>query len=92
MSLDHCSVSATGFAAHQAEGNELSVTMTRNVADLPSAPGAEQMIALLEGRALLLCGAERHELAEGEGILVPANLACDWQVLEPALFYRVARK
>ena len=94
MSLDHCTVQSTGFGTpgFQAAGNELKVTMTRSAGELPAAPGAEQMVALLEGRALLLCGDERHELAAGEGILVPADLACEWQVIEPALFYRVARK
>jgi len=94
MSLDHCTVQSTGFGTpgFQAAGNELVVTMTRDAGELPAAPGAEQMVALLEGRALLVCGDERHELAAGEGILVPANLACEWQATEPSLFYRVARR
>ncbi|MFT4151723.1 MAG: cupin domain-containing protein [Paracoccaceae bacterium] len=94
MALDHCTVEATGLGAgpFQSAGCDLDVAMTRDAADLPQT-GAEQMVALLEGRARLDCSGESHELSAGEGILIPAGLTCRWQVLEqPALFYRVAAR
>lgn len=81
-----------GAAPFHSDGRDLQVTMTRQVADLPATPGPEQMVALIEGRARLTCPGEVHDLAAGDGILIPAGLACDWQVLEPALFYRVAAR
>lgn len=93
MTLSACRTEATGLGAQvfRDAGNELAILMTRDAANLPDRAGPEQVIALLEGRARLVCPDETHDLAAGDGILIPADTPCRWEVIEPALFYRVAR-
>lgn len=94
MSLDQCTVTPTGMGAapFAGAGNDLAISLVRGCAGLPEGPGPEQMVAVLEGRLRLVCPEETHELAAGDGILIPEGLACRWEMLEPALVYRVAVK
>lgn len=94
MTLDHCTVTPTGMGAtpFSGAGNDLAISLERGCAGLPEGPGPEQMVAVLEGRLRLVCPDEVHELAAGDGILIPEGLACRWEMLEPALVYRVATK
>ena len=50
----------------------------------------EELGAVLEGRFELVCGDEHHELASGEGILIPPHEPRQWRVLSASgVLYRV---
>ncbi len=50
----------------------------------------EEIGAVLEGRFELVCGDERHELADGQGIVIPPGEAHSWRVLsDGGVLYRV---
>lgn len=54
----------------------------------PPATG-EVMGAVLAGRFLLECEDETHELAPGQGILIPPGTVHSWTALEAGSLYRV---
>lgn len=57
----------------------------------PETGTAEEMVALLEGEAVLVCGGTPHALIAGDGVLIPAGMPRHWQE-GAALVYRVWRQ
>jgi hypothetical protein len=82
----------------RAEGRDLVVELRRweraDIAQLAPAPGlAEEVGAVLNGRFELVSDGERHELAQGSGILIPPGAARTWRLLSNSgVLYRVYPK
>jgi mannose-6-phosphate isomerase-like protein (cupin superfamily) len=81
------------FSAH---GGELAVELISSTAEAGLAlteTREEEMGAALEGRFVLTCGEETHELAAGQGILIPAGEPRQWRLMsETGVLYRVWRR
>ena len=93
-----CRVQASGWSAHSsgdvafsAKGEVLTSELRRwRGREVLEQSGPEEVGAVLEGCFELQCGDERHELAAGDGILIPAGEAHRWQVVsETGVLYRV---
>ena len=81
-----------GTDPFRAGGAKLDIEMLRLDADLPETSGPEEMLAILDGQARLVCPEESHELTAGQGILIPAGTPHRLEVRGTALVYRVTAK
>lgn len=85
--------SGLGKAPFAMAGERLAARMARLSGSIEERLEAEEMIAMLEGEARLVCdGAEAYELRAGLGLLVPAGSSLRWDVPGEALVYRVRVK
>ena len=91
---EHCATYDSGLGAtpFQASGASLTVEMRRLATDLPETTGPEEMLAILEGNARIVCPDETHELKAGQGILIPASVPHRLEVQGSTLIYRVKAK
>ncbi len=92
-----CRVMESGFAAEgpfAAAGDHLDVQMLRTQSPISLAAGKEAMFAVIEGTLELRCGddGEAHDLAAGEGLLVPAYTPVELTPSAPVLLYVVRAK
>ena len=72
------------------QGSALRVALRRWAAgEMLDASGPEEMGAVLEGRFELLCEEDRHELAAGQGALVPQGAPHRWRALQDGILYQV---
>lgn len=94
MSSLDCTVLDSRFAENpfQAGGAALDVEMLRLTADVAETSGPEAMLAVLEGAVRVICPDETHDLAAGQGVLIPAQLPHRLEVAGAALIYRVRAK
>ncbi|HEY0297338.1 MAG TPA: cupin domain-containing protein [Bordetella sp.] len=84
--------SGMGKAPFGIEGERLAARMERIRGTFDEAPGAEEMIAVLDGEARLVCDDEDYALRAGLGLLVPAGMPLHWEVPGEAVVYRVKVK
>jgi mannose-6-phosphate isomerase-like protein (cupin superfamily) len=77
--------------AFSAKGQVLATELRRwHSGEQREQTGPEEVGAVLEGHFELRCGDERHELAAGQGILIPAGEPHVWQILsDTGVLYRV---
>ena len=90
MSLP-CTVheSTMGAAPFALEGAGLDVCMDWQSTGPGTDSGPEEMVAVLEGAAVLVSGEDRHPLRAGEGALIPEGAPRRWEVEGRALIYSV---
>lgn len=90
----NCAVHDSGMGASpfRTAGASLAIEMLRLNADVLEASGPEEMLAVLEGRVRLVCSEETHDLAAGQGVLIPADVPHRLEVQAPTLVYRVQAK
>lgn len=81
--------SGMGTQPFEASGASLSISMGWVEQGVFRDSGPEEMVAVMEGAALLVSGDERHELKAGQGVLIPEGMPRRWEVPERALIYRV---
>ncbi|EAQ02371.1 hypothetical protein OB2597_19851 [Pseudooceanicola batsensis HTCC2597] len=79
----------TPFAA---AGDELAVDMRWVSEPIGAHTAGEELVALIEGTGRLTCDGEVHDLAGGQGVLIPSGAERSWQFEAPALLYRVFLK
>lgn len=84
--------SGLGRAPFAARGADLDVRIDRLAEPAAEAGGAEQMLAVLEGAVRVVCPDEEHELAAGEGLLIPAEVPHTIEPLGACVLYRVRAK
>lgn len=92
MMQPSCTVTDSGMGAapFALDGAGLRVRMDWVESGADSSSGPEEMVAVLSGSAVLVSGDDRHELAAGQGALIPAGAPRRWEVPDRALIYSVS--
>jgi|GEM_PF-5762994 len=92
--MSDCVVYETSLGAKPftCEGEELAVDMRWVFEPVARHAAGEEMIAVIEGAAVVTCDGEVHKLVKGQGVLIPAGADRSWSFDTPALLYRVSLK
>lgn len=81
--------SGLGRASFVAHGTVLDVRLDRLTGSVAQPAGAEEMLAVLEGQVRVIHSDETHDLAAGEGLLIPAHLSFTVEPRGEVVLYRV---
>ncbi len=81
-----------GETPFNAAGNELAVDMRWVSEPIEAHKAGEELVALIDGAGQLTCDGEVHDLAKGQGVLIPNGAERSWSFEAPALLYRVSLK